>query len=85
MEPFLNIGINLAVWQSVGKSQCFMERLHSSEIGFARIFARSFKKFPERLSISAALSVFISFSNCSTRSSVTVENLNLDGSKPKVS
>ena len=56
-----------------------LERLHSSENGFARIFAPSFKNFPERLSISAALSIFISFSNYSTRSPFTIQNLNLDG------
>ena len=50
VESFLNSGFNLAIWQSVGKSEYFMERLHSSEIGFARIFAPSFKNFPERLS-----------------------------------
>ena len=60
-----------------------MERLHSSDIGFARIFAPSFKNLPERLSISAALPTFTSFSNCSTLSSVTFENLNLDGRRPK--
>ena len=73
VESFLNSGFNLAIWQSVGKSEYFMERLHSSEIGFARIFAPSFKNFPERLSIPAALSTVISFSNCSTWSSVTFQ------------
>ena len=50
-----------------------MERLHILEIGFARIFAPSFKHFHEILSIPAALSIFISFSNSSKRS-VTFEN-----------
>ena len=67
------------------KNEYFMEILHSSEISFARIFAPSYKNFPERLSIPAALSIFISFSNCGTRSSVTFENLNLNGRKPKIS
>ena len=53
-----------------------MEQLHSSEISFAGIFAPSFINFLERLSIPVALSVFISISNCSTRSPVTFENLN---------
>ena len=58
-----------------------MERLHILEIGSARIFAPSFKNFPERLLISAALSIFISFNNFSTKSSVTFENLKSEGSK----
>ena len=62
-----------------------MERLHSLEIGFARILAPSLKNFPERLSIPAALSIFISFTSCSTRSSVTFENLNLDICSQKIS
>ena len=32
-------GFNFAIWQSVGKSEYFMDRLHILEIGFARIFA----------------------------------------------
>ena len=58
-----------------------MERLHISEIGSARVFAPSFKNFPERLLIPAALSIFTSFNNFSTKSSVTFENLNLEGSR----
>ena len=61
-----------------------MERLQFWEIGFARIFAPSFKNFPERLSIPAALSIFISFNNFSTKSSVTFENVNLEGSRSKI-
>ena len=61
-----------------------MERLHSSEIGFARKFTPSFKNFPERLSIPAALSISICFSNCRTMPSVTFEHLNLEGSRPKI-
>ena len=52
-----------------------MERLHISEISFARIFAPSFKNFPERLPIPTVLSIFLYFNNCSTRSSVTFEIL----------
>ena len=83
MEPFLYNGFNFAIWQSVGKIEYFMKRLHILEIGFARIFAPSFKNFPERLSIPAALSIFISFNNFSRKSSVTFENLNL-GSRSKI-
>ena len=36
------------------------------------------------LTIPAALSIFISFSNCSTRSSMTFENLNLQGGRSKI-
>ena len=43
VESFLNSGFNLAIWQSVGKSEYFMERLHSLEIDFVKIFAPSFK------------------------------------------
>ena len=63
MEPFFYNGFNLATWQSVGKTESFMERLHILEIGFARIFAPFFKNFPERLLIQAALSIFLSFDN----------------------
>ena len=84
VEPFLYNGFNLATWQSVGKTEYFMERLHIFEIGFARIFAPPFKSFPERLSIPAALSVFISFNNFSTKSLVTFEKLNLLGSRSKI-
>ena len=86
VESFLNSGFNLAMWQSVGKNECFTERLHISVIGyFGTIFTPTFKTFPERLSIPAALSIFVSFSNCSTRSPVTLENLNLEGRRPKIS
>ena len=62
-----------------------MERLHISEIDFVRIIAPSFKYFPERLSNdSTFIYVHISFSNCSTRCSVTFENLNLERSRPKI-
>ena len=45
-----------------------------------RFYAPSFKNLPERLSIPDALSIFISFNNFSTKSSMTLENLNLEGS-----
>ena len=80
MEPFLNNGFNLAIWQSVGNKEYFIERLQIFEIGFAKILAPSFRNFQERWSIPAALSGIISFSNLKTRSSVTLENLNLKGS-----
>ena len=61
-----------------------MEKVHIFGIGFARIFALSFKKFLERLSIPAALSIFISFNNFSTKSLATFENLNLEGIRSKI-
>ena len=82
MEHFFNDSFNLEIWQSVGKMEYFMERLHILETGFARIFAPSFKHFPEILSIPG--SIFISFNNL-VQSSVTFENLNLEESKSKVS
>ena len=84
MEPFLCNDFNLATWLSVSKMGYFMERLHILEIGFARIFVPSFKHFPERLLIPAALSIFISLNNFSTKSSVTFEKLNLLGNRSKI-
>ena len=80
MEPFLKNCFNL----TIGKIEYFIERLHILEIDFAKIFAPSFKNFPERLSISAALSIFTSFNDISTKSSVTFENLNLGGSRSRI-
>ena len=74
----------MQIWQSLGKMEYFLKRLHILEIGFARIFAPSFKNFPEKLSIPAALSIFISFGNFGRKSSVTFENLNLEGSRSKI-
>ena len=78
LQLFLNNGFNLAIWQSLGKMEYLMKRLHILEIGFARIFAPSFKTFRERLSI------LISFNNFSIKSSVTSENLNLEESKSEI-
>ena len=61
-----------------------MKRLHILEIGFARIFALSFKNLPERLSIPIASSIFRSFNNFNAKSSVTFENLNLEVSRSKI-
>ena len=61
-----------------------MERLHILKIGFTRMFAPSSKNFSERLSIPVALSIFISFNNFSTNSSVTFEKLDLLGSRSKI-
>ena len=47
-------GFNLAILQSLEKSPEEMEILYIFAIGFARIFARSFKNLPEILSIPTA-------------------------------
>ena len=46
LDPFLYNGFNLAILQSLGKSLEEMEISHIFTIGFARIFAQSFKKSP---------------------------------------
>ena len=61
LYPFLYKGFNLAILQSLGKSPEEMEVLHISAIGFARIFATSFKNLPQILSIPAASEMSI---NC---------------------
>ena len=62
-DPFLYNGFNLTILQSLGKSPDQMEILHIFAIGFTRIFAPSFKSFPEILSIPAAFEMSI---NCKT-------------------
>ena len=84
VEPYSYNGSSLTTWQSVQKTKYFMESLHILEIGFARIFASSCKNFPERLSIPAVLTIFISFNNFSTKPSVTFEKLNLLVSTSKI-
>ena len=46
LDPFLYNGFNLAILQSLGKSPEEMEMLHIFALGFARIFAPSFKNVP---------------------------------------
>ena len=84
MEPFLYNGFHLATWQSVGKTEYFIERLHILGIGFPKTFTPTFKNFSERLSIPAVLSIFTSFNNFGTKSSVRLENLNLEGGRTKI-
>ena len=59
LDPFLYNGFNLAILLSLGKSPEEMEILHIFAIGFARIFAPSFKNLPEILSIPAAFEMSI--------------------------
>ena len=54
LDLILCNGFNLPILQSLGKSSEEMEILHIFAIGFARIFAPSFKNLPEILSIPAA-------------------------------
>ena len=46
LDPFLYNGFNLEILLSLGKSSGEMEILHIFDIGFARIFAPSFKNLP---------------------------------------
>ena len=63
LDPFLNNGFNLAILQSLEKIPEKIEILHIFAIGFARIFATSFKNLSEFLSIPAAFEMSI---NCKT-------------------
>ena len=63
LDHFLYNGFNLAILQSFGKSPEEMEILHISAIGFARIFAPSFKILPEILSILTAFEMSINCKN----------------------
>ena len=69
LDPFLYNGFNLAILQSLGKSNEEMEILHIFAIGFASIFAPSFKNLPEILSIPAAFKMPI---NCKTSKTFSV-------------
>ena len=61
--PLLSNGFNLATLKSLGKSPEEMEILRIFVIGFARVFAPSFRNRPEILSIPAAFEMSI---NCKT-------------------
>lgn len=51
----------------------FCEKINFLEIGSARIFIQFFKSFPERLSIAAALYIFIiTFNNFNIKPSTTI-------------
>ena len=51
---FCIIGLNLAILQSKGDCEPFIERLHSFDIGKVIATAPSFKDLPDKLSIPAA-------------------------------
>ena len=42
VEPFLNSGYSFVIWQSAGKIEYFIEKLHILEIGFAETIVSSF-------------------------------------------
>ena len=66
LHLFLYNGFNLAILQSLGKNPEEMDILHIFAVGFARIFAPSFKNLLENLSIPAAFEISI---NCKTSKS----------------
>ena len=63
LDPFLYNGFNLAILQSLGKIPEEIEILHIFAVGFARIFATSFKNLPEILSIPADFEISINLQN----------------------
>ena len=77
LDPFLNIGFSFASLHGSGKIFDFMERLHISVTGFAKMTAPSFKNLPGRLSTPAALEISIFFNSFRTISSIVGFNWNL--------
>ena len=77
LDPFLNIVFNFASLQGSGKILDFMEKLHISVTGFAKITAPFCKNLPGRLSIAAALEISIFFNSFRTISSVVGFSCNL--------
>ena len=74
---FLNIGFDFASLHGSGKIFDFMDRLHISVTGFAKMTAPSFKNIPGKLSIPAALEISVFFNSFRTISSVAGFNWNL--------
>ena len=77
LDPFLNTDFNFASLHGSGKIFDFMEKLHISVAGFAKMTAPSFKNLPGRLSAPAALEISIFFNSFRTIFSVVGFNLNL--------
>ena len=77
LDPFLNIGFDFASLHGSGKIFDFMDRLHISVTGFAKMTAPSFKNIPGKLSIPAALEISVFFNSFRTISSVAGFNWNL--------
>ena len=59
LGPFLNKGLNFAILQESGKLPNLIDGLHSSIIGFDKNCDPSFRIRSERLSIPAALWMFV--------------------------
>ena len=68
--------MSLAILQSKGNFERFIERLHSFDIGKAKTTAPSFKNLPDKLSIPAAFSGLVSVSNFKISSSEVGEKVN---------
>ena len=68
--------MNLAILQSKGNSERFIESLHSFDSGKAKTTAPSFKNLPDKFSVPAAFSGLVSLSNFKTSSSEVGEKAN---------
>ena len=68
--------MSLAILQSKGNFQRFIERLHSFDISKAKTTAPSFRNLPDKLSIPAAFSELVSVSNFKISSSEVGEKVN---------
>ena len=68
-DPFLYNGLSLAILQSKGNFELFIERLHSFDIGKTKTTAPSFENLQDKFSIPAAFSGLVSLSNFKTSSS----------------
>ena len=79
LDPYSYNGFSLANLKLLGKSREEMEVLHISAVGFARLFAPSFKNIPEILSIPAAfeMSIQLHYKICKTFFSVVKVKLKL--------
>ena len=77
LDPFLNIGFNFASLHESEKFFDFMEILHISVTGFAKMTAPSYKNVPRRFPTPAALEISKIFNSFRTISSVVGFNWNL--------
>ena len=68
--------MSLAILQSKGNFERFIERLHSFDNGKAKTTARSFKNLPDKLYKLAAFSGLVSVSNFKISSSEVGKKLN---------
>ena len=77
LEPFLNNGLSFAILQASGNVDLQIERLQICNIGTARIFALSFRNFPDMLSITEALfaSRFLSVFKTDSGETLSKDNL----------